>query len=64
MDPTLSLENNFFIIINQTSPWDAFMVDFIGLQYEAACLFCSFVTIDANTKEKGLFIGRKCLTCG
>lgn len=27
-------------------------------------VLASFVTVDANTEEKGLFIGRKCLACG
>lgn len=27
-------------------------------------VLASFVTVDANTEEKGLFMGRKCLTCG
>lgn len=57
-------ENNFFI--SQPSSLDAIAVDLIGLQYEATCLFflASFVTVDENIEEKGLFMGRKCLACG
>lgn len=27
-------------------------------------VLASSVTVDANTEEKGLFMGRKCLACG
>lgn len=42
------------------------MVNLIGLRRGAMCLFflASFVTVDAHTEEKGLFMGRKCLACG
>lgn len=55
MGPTLSLENNLSVSSSRHLP-----VDLIGLQYEASCLFCScFVTVAADTEEKGPFYRQK-----
>lgn len=54
-------ENNFFISINQPSSLDAIMMDLIGLQYEATCLFfsCFFCYSWWKHWRKGPFYGQK-----
>lgn len=59
----LLLKHNFFISINQVPSWDAFMVD-LNAEQLVYIVLASSVTVDANTEEKGLFMGRECLACG